>query len=144
MLEPGRYPAEEFDQAWRDVILYDEHTWGAHNSISEPEGEFALSQWKIKQAFALDAEKQSQELLDKSLAKHQSHPKRVEFIDVINTCSWPRTDLVVFPKQWVLAGIVVFKGIDRALIALIQEGGVKLVLGDIDPYADYGTLHVLQ
>jgi len=35
MLNPLKYPAEDFYKAWREVILYDEHTWGAHCSISQ-------------------------------------------------------------------------------------------------------------
>ncbi len=104
MLKPTEYPAEKFYQAWRDVILYDEHTWGAHNSISEPEGDFALSQWKIKQAFALDADAQSEQLLQAALATPGPVSSRVTTIDVLNTCSWPRTDLVTIPKDWKLRG----------------------------------------
>lgn len=104
MLKPGEYPAEEFYQAWRNVILYDEHTWGAHNSISEPEGDFALSQWKIKQAFALDAETQSDQLLKKAISTHSIPANTITTIDVFNTCSWPRTDLVTIPRDWNLRG----------------------------------------
>ena len=32
-----RYNAEEIYRAWRNCILYDEHTWGAFCSISEPD-----------------------------------------------------------------------------------------------------------
>ena len=42
------------------MILYDEHTWGAYNSITEPDKPFVKDQWKIKQAFALDGDAQSQ------------------------------------------------------------------------------------
>jgi len=107
MLKPTEYPAEEFYQAWRNVILYDEHTWGAHNSISEPEGDFAQSQWKIKQAFALDADTQSDQLLQEVLPATHAAPDRVTTIDVFNTCSWPRTDLVTIPKNWKLHGIAI-------------------------------------
>jgi len=94
MREPDRYPAKAFDEAWRNVILYDEHTWGAHNSISEPEGEFALSQWKIKQAFALDGQAQSEKLLAQAVPTADVSAKEGITVDVYNTCSWPRTDLV--------------------------------------------------
>ncbi len=57
---PGPFPAAAFQEAWRNVLLYSEHTWGAHNSISQPDLPFVLDQWKVKQAFALDADKQSQ------------------------------------------------------------------------------------
>ncbi len=68
MLGARPYPAGQFAEAWRNVILYDEHTWGAYNSISEPDLPFVKDQWKIKQAFALDADAQSQKLLAAALA----------------------------------------------------------------------------
>ncbi|MDR1271085.1 MAG: hypothetical protein LBK82_16345 [Planctomycetaceae bacterium] len=42
----------DFDAAWTDIIMYDEHTWGAHNSISEPDSDFVKQQDDYKQAFA--------------------------------------------------------------------------------------------
>jgi hypothetical protein len=56
MLRPGAYPDEAFYAAWRNAVLYDEHTWGAHNSISQPDSPFARSQWAVKQRFALEAD----------------------------------------------------------------------------------------
>ena len=34
MLDPSRYPAKRFEEAWNNVLLYSEHTWGAYCSIS--------------------------------------------------------------------------------------------------------------
>jgi len=107
MLNPARYPAEDFYKAWREVILYDEHTWGAHCSISQPDSDFTKAQWKIKQAFALEADAQSHKLLNTALAGHRSKSKKVSTVDVFNTCSWPRTDLIILPKEWSLAGEMV-------------------------------------
>lgn len=100
MLDPGPYPAADFQEAWRNIILYDEHTWGAHNSISEPESEFALSQWRTKQAFALDADRQTRDLMQRALAVLQPDPNDVRRIAVFNTASWPRADIVVLPADW--------------------------------------------
>ena len=72
MTQPARgtaFPAGDFHAAWRNVILYDEHTWGAHNSISQPDAPFVHQQWQIKQGFALDGEKQSQRLLATALQR---------------------------------------------------------------------------
>jgi alpha-mannosidase len=107
MLNPAEYPTEQFQEAWRNVILYDEHTWGAHCSISQPESDFTKAQWKIKQAFALNADLQSRNLLNNALSGHQSMAKQVTAIDVFNTCSWTRTDLVILPKDMKLVGDVV-------------------------------------
>lgn len=97
LLDPERYPAREFNHAWRNVLLYNEHTWGAHNSISKPDDEFAKGQWRIKQAFAYDAHAQSLDLLDRSLARIRREESPAHAVMVFNTCSWPRTDLVRVP-----------------------------------------------
>lgn len=107
MLNPTEYPAEQFQDAWRNVILYDEHTWGAHCSISQPESDFTKAQWKIKQAFALNADLQSRNLLNNALAGHKATAKQVTAVDVFNTCSWKRTDLVILPKDTKVAGELV-------------------------------------
>ena len=60
---PDQVPEEEIRSAWKQVILYDEHTWGAWNSVSEPDSDFVTQQWKYKQRFALEADSRSRELL---------------------------------------------------------------------------------
>jgi len=89
------------------VILYDEHTWGAYNSITEPDVPFVAGQWKVKQAFALDGDVQSRELLAAALANRDEAQTPPTAVDVFNTSCWPRTDLVVLPKEQSAAGDVV-------------------------------------
>ena len=118
MFSPRTYPDADFYAAWRNVLLYDEHTWGAHNSIREPDSDFAQAQWKIKQAFALDADAQSRRLLESALALRSGKKPpggKVTAIDVFNTASWPRTDLVLLDKDLALAGEVV-KGPDGEVV----------------------------
>jgi hypothetical protein len=93
-----------YEKAWREVILYDEHTWGAHNSISEPQSEFALQQWATKQAFALEAEKQSRALLATALSPVAGGEVAVAHVGLFNTESWPRTELVLLPADWKCVG----------------------------------------
>jgi len=94
---PRSYPAEAFHQVWREVLLYDEHTWGSYNSISEPEGAFTRSQWKIKQAFAHTADSLSQDLLQASCAPLQQHGV-VSNVLVFNTLSWLREGIVTVQR----------------------------------------------
>jgi hypothetical protein len=105
MFGPNAYPADDFYAAWRNAILYDEHTWGAHNSISQPDSDFAKAQWAIKQRFALDADEQSRKLFDAATAKAAA--KQGAALDVLNTASWPRTDLVLLSKEQSAAGDLV-------------------------------------
>ena len=37
---PGCLPAAELHDAWKQLLFYDEHTWGAHNSIAQPDRRF--------------------------------------------------------------------------------------------------------
>jgi len=94
MLRPSSYPDDRFYEAWRNVLLYDEHTWGAHNSITEPDSAFAQGQWAIKRQFALDAARQAEELLTQSVASFGERNKGGRFLMVLNPCGWTRTDLV--------------------------------------------------
>lgn len=136
MLNPAKYPAEDFYKAWREVILYDEHTWGAHCSISQPDSDFTKAQWKIKQAFALEADAQSHKLLNSALAGRRSKSKKVSTIDVFNTCSWPRTDLVVLPNGLTVAGDIV-KDTDSKTVASqrLSTGELAFLARDIPPFA---------
>lgn len=107
---PARFPAQEFQDAWRNVLLYSEHTWGAHNSISQPDLPFVKDQWKVKQAFAVDAERTSCSLLRRALDLPGSEPSTLTpqrstlDLEVLNTSSWERTDLAIVPAQLSVKG----------------------------------------
>jgi hypothetical protein len=134
MLDPRNCPVADFRKAWRNVVLYDEHTWGANNSISAPDGEFAQSLWKIKQAMALDGEAQSRELLKDALAGHQTGTANVAAIDVYNTTSWVRNDLVVLPEDWTLVGELIKDADDNTVAAQrLSSGELAFVARDVPP-----------
>ncbi len=52
-----------FTDIWHDIMLYNEHTWGAHNSIASPELPFVLEQYKVKSEFAYSARQRIRPLL---------------------------------------------------------------------------------
>ncbi len=59
----NRYPHEDFGGAWKNVMFYNEHTWGAHNSVSQPDREFVTRQWEIKESYATHANLNARNLL---------------------------------------------------------------------------------
>jgi len=80
-------------------MLYDEHTWGSWNSISEPENEFTLSQWKTKKSFAENALKQGIALIEDALSGSASGSgEAVWGIKIVNPHSWSVTDMVTVPS----------------------------------------------
>lgn len=135
MLSPAAYSPGDFDRAWREVILYDEHTWGAHNSVSQPDLPFVKEQWRVKQSFALNAASQSSNLLEKALAQHAGEPVKGT-LDVFNTLSWPRTELVTIPREKSAAG-------DRVLGARggpvasqrLKNGDLAFLAADVPAFA---------
>jgi alpha-mannosidase len=135
MLAPSKFPAAGFYDAWRNVVLYDEHTWGAHCSISKPDDPFTLSQWKIKQAFALDGDKQSQKLLADALAV-RGKPAGGAQVDVFNTTSWTRTDVALLPKAISLAGDVVKDAAGATVPSQrLSTGQIAVLVRDLPPFA---------
>jgi len=103
MLSPGSYPAEEYAAAWRNIAFYDEHTWGAYNSIEQPDLPFVKDQWEFKRKFALDADRQSRDLLARALHSNVEHVAATA-IDVYNTNSWPRSDIIFLTPELSSAG----------------------------------------
>jgi hypothetical protein len=101
-LDPGksfRFPGDEIREAYDLAMLYDEHTWGAYNSIDDPQSELARGQWALKSSFAYRAREASRTLLRRgteALAKLISADGDHEFA-VFNPLSWPRTDVVRVP-----------------------------------------------
>jgi len=135
MLQPAKFPADAFYGAWRNVILYDEHTWGAHTSISKPDSEFTLAQWKIKQAFALDGDKQSQKLLADALAARGTSAGGQQ-VDVFNTTSWTRTDVVLLPKSLSATRAVVKDAAGTILPSqYLSTGELAVLVHGVPPFA---------
>ena len=104
LLSRASYPAHKYEDAWRNVVFYDEHTWGAHNSIEEPDLPFVKQQWEFKRKFALDADRESRELLMGVLHSPATPAKARMPIDVYNPNSWLRTDVVFLAPEMSSSG----------------------------------------
>jgi len=126
-------PAARIEEAWRNVLLYSEHTWGAWCSISRPDDPFTLDQWKIKQAFALDADRQSRELLAAALPQPGAAVPALGAVDVYNTTQWLRTDLAVLPSGTAAAGV---RGEDGRPVPCqrLASGELAFLARDVPPF----------
>lgn len=103
MLAPASYKVSSFNEAWRNVLLYSEHTWGAWCSVSDSENPFTKKQWDVKRAFAVNAQKESEDLISRVLGAVPATPGN-SAIDVHNSTSWPRTEVVVLSRERSAAG----------------------------------------
>jgi hypothetical protein len=101
IVSPSMFPSGKFLDAWRNVLLYDEHTWGAWNSVSEPDDPNVKEQWDIKRRFAVKADSLSRVQL--AQVPRNNNAPSLSTWSVFNTVSWPR-DEVVYVSQDVSSG----------------------------------------
>ena len=101
---PLSFPSDIVKDIWRNILLYNEHTWGSWNSISAPDSDFTLKQWETKQSYALNADRLSKQLKEDIGGINTGISEKIKSLDVFNTTSWDRTDIVKIPADVPLAG----------------------------------------
>jgi len=100
ILDPSfDYPADQFRKTLEQMMLYDEHTWGAAQSISQPDSEMTKGQWKIKASFATEPHKEAGKLLKDTLRticrRLTSYVYSAAFPFItVNSLPWERDGLV--------------------------------------------------
>lgn len=90
-------------RAQRSIVLWHEHTWGAWNSISDPDDPEVIAQWKYKKAFADSAGWYVDRI---EWALMPSHPMSTK-LGVINTLPFHRQDFIKIPSSF-------FQGTDKS------------------------------
>ena len=93
---------------WQDLLLTDEHTWHADQSVRDPESEQSVRQGIAKDFRAIDADRQIDDHLGRALASVAlSTSLPGGSVMLFNTLSWPRRALVELdlPKGWMLVDL---------------------------------------
>jgi alpha-mannosidase len=98
MVSPANYVESAYATAWRDVLMYSEHTWGAWCSVSDSENPFTTKQWDYKRDFALKAVSRAEVLIATSLSSTTSS-STPSSIEIYNTSSWDRTEVVFLSRE---------------------------------------------
>ncbi len=134
MLKPQNVPTSTFYDAWRDVIMYDEHTWGAYDSISNPTRPGVVEQWKFKQAFAVNGNRESADLINSATADRGTAVANQ--FDVFNTSSWPRTEVVTLSRDESSAGDAVTDAAGRRVPSQrLSTGELAFLARDVPAFA---------
>ena len=102
MLHAPDYPSREFNRAWRDVLLFDEHSWGADCAWRQPYRRFTREQWAWKRRYAVRATHISN-VLRRHVTRALHAPAWSRWFGVFNTCNWTRSSLVTVPPALALA-----------------------------------------
>jgi hypothetical protein len=125
---PAAFPAGQIAEAWRNVLLWHEHTWGAADSISQPDRRDVVDQWEYKRAFAVRADALSRAALD------GASPAGGDSIDVINTLAWARAGLVILPADLSRSGdLVVAPGLRAMPSQRLSDGRLAVWIENIPP-----------
>ena len=93
-LPPGL--VEELREIKDALLFYDEHTFGAAESISDPMAENTMVQWAQKSSYVWEALKRAGRLNEVSMGFLQPYLPVAEtpVITVFNTLNWPRSGVV--------------------------------------------------
>ncbi len=131
------YPKAAIDQAYDDMMLYDEHTWGMWNCYSDPYNPTTSAHWKVKAAFAHRAATATDRLLREGLERLG---RRIETgsspgIVVFNPLSWTRSDLVRVELRDELVG-------PDKTFDIVSEKGESVPYQVLECHAGQGSLTV--
>lgn len=88
--------ASELNAMWKDMVLMDEHTWGAYNSVSDPTSMEATGQLAIKDQFAVNARAEVDFVTRRGMANlADSIPAGPGSMIVFNSLNWKRSGPVL-------------------------------------------------
>lgn len=84
---------EDIDQCYDNLLFYDEHTFGADESISNPNSENSINQWRQKLSYVWSANQQSNLLREKAIGLIQPYVEKSKnpSVAVFNTLNWERS-----------------------------------------------------
>jgi alpha-mannosidase len=80
-------------EAWRNSLLFDEHTWTAVSATTQPEGDQNIRQWESKSAQTLVAKDDIEHSVERSWGQMEStlSAKRASLV-VFNPLNWTRSE----------------------------------------------------
>lgn len=126
---------DTYAAAWKEILYYDEHTWGSAVSISDPNNPQTSGQWARKAAYATRSLEQGRAWAESgekalcALAKARMRQDGHTLL-VANPFSWERDITVVLPAG--RAGAVRDKATGRYVPSQkTREGGLCFVAGRV-------------
>jgi hypothetical protein len=144
--KPVQVPQDQLDAAWDSILLYDEHTWGAYNSISQPTLDFVTRQWAVKAAYATKAKDIADRLIVRGLNELAA---RVDApagsLVVFNPSGRARTGVVEaeIPRGTVIMDGDAFVPMQVTREDLLVPVGVAFIAKDV-PAAGYRTYKLMR
>ncbi len=132
------FPVDTIQDAWDEVLFYDEHTWGAWCSISEPYHEQTRHQWAIKAAFAERAAKKAG-MLARSVTQANGlrYSGSRQAVVVWNDLSWSRDILVSVRLPKDQSSVRVRDAVTQRLLPVQKQDGRLFFIAEQVPPLGY-------
>ena len=136
MLKPSEYSAAVFEEAWNKVLLYSEHTWGAWCSVERAAAK--------RDPGAMGDQARLRRVGGQAVSRAVGRVSWIEHdpiampaaIDVFNTLSWPRTELVTLSKELSADGDRVADEAGRPVPSQrLASGELVFLARDVPPFA---------
>lgn len=88
-------PKSELDDAWKNILLFAEHTWAAGGSISQPDSEETVRQLAVKDNYATQAGFDIEDITNRSMSQlvYKIHVPAKTLV-VFNPLNWKRDALM--------------------------------------------------
>ena len=136
-----------------NLLFYDEHTYGAAESISDPNCENSQVQWAEKASYAWEALKNAQIMYETSAGLLQNDIRRGEYptVTFYNTLNWARSGMVeLYIDYEIIPNNRSFKMVDETGKELktqplrsIREGTYFMVYAENIPPMGYKTYQII-
>jgi alpha-mannosidase len=113
---------------WRDLLLFGEHTWGAAESVSQPDARATVEQWAYKRRFVEGAAAAASQHLKEGLLRLGRGTDQGRGRIVFNASTWSRSDVARVPGG---AGkALAWNGTDLPAVDL-PDGDALVVASDV-------------
>lgn len=144
---------QRIEHIHESLLFYDEHTFGASESVSDPLCENSQVQWGEKSAYAWEAVKRTQMLYETSIGLLQGDLRRGKdpTITIFNTLNWKRSEMLtayidfeVIPRNQVFE-LVDFQGHPLKVqpIRYRREGCYYAIFAENIPPMGYKTFKIV-
>jgi hypothetical protein len=128
--------AEDRRAMWRELLLFGEHTWGAAESVTQPDSRQTVAQWQYKRRYLEAAWATARHAVTEGLQRLARHTSAGPGRVVFNASTWDRTDIALVPGG---AGKALIQG-DRDVPTVdLADGSALAVVRDV-PGLGYDTL----
>jgi hypothetical protein len=131
-------PPGDLAAAWRSILLWHEHTWGAADSISQPDRPDVVAQWEYKKRFATEADRLSRALMDTALTPAEAAAGAIE---IVNSTQHARSGLVWLSAEASRSGDRVVDAASGAALPSQRVGDGRLAVW-VDAVAARGSRRV--